>query len=250
MSRILLIETASEVCSVAIAVDGRVVAHVEDLQAPSHAALLTLQIEACSAAAGLTLASIDAIALSSGPGAYTSLRVGSSVAKGICYALGKPLIAVDTLLALACGAQQWYHQTYQDTDQVVYAPALDARRQEIWTALYSADLQLLAPARPIVLEDNLFENFIFPGVPDNKPIRAILSGNGVEKVLSGLSTEKAVLFSPIRCSAIHLAMMAEQLFQNIDFQDIAYFEPFYMKPPNITTPNNAIIGHKNSFITI
>jgi tRNA threonylcarbamoyladenosine biosynthesis protein TsaB len=250
MPRILLIETASEVCSTAIVVDGLVVAHEEALHASSHAALLTLQIEACSKSAGLPLASLDAVALSSGPGAYTSLRVGASVAKGICYALDKPLIAVDTLMALAWGARNWYQQTHLDSMPVVYAPALDARRQEIWTALYSHDLQLLTPTQPLILEDNLFEKFIFSNEFPNQAIRAVIAGNGVEKIKNGLFAEETVLFSPVRCSAIHLANLAELLFQSNDFQDVAYFEPFYMKPPNITIPNHTIPDIKNINITI
>lgn len=239
MSRLLLIETASEVCSAAIAVDGQVVALVEDLHAPSHAALLTLQIEACVKQAGLPLASLDAVAVSRGPGAYTSLRVGASVAKGICYALDKPLIAVDTLLALAHGSRE---ADGEGAQPVLYVPALDARRQEIWTAVYDADLQLLAPAQPLILENNSFQNYLQDcHLPDNsgRPFaRAVVSGNGVEKIRSGGFTEPTVFFSEIRCSARHLLAPATLFLQNADFQDVAYFEPFYMKLPNITTPNN------------
>ena len=220
--------------------DGHVVALVEDLHAASHAALLTLQIEACSKAAGLPLASLDAVALSRGPGAYTALRVGAYVAKGICYALDKPLIAVDTLLSLAGGARAWFELQEGTAEQRVYVPALDARRQEIWTALYDADLQLLAPAQPLILENNSFENFIHQGKRAVVSARAIISGNGVEKIRSGYPDQGTVFFTEIKCSAKHLAPFAEQQYQSADFQDVAYFEPFYMKLPNITTPNNLI----------
>jgi len=238
MSRLLLLETASEVCSAAIAVDGQVVALVEDLRPPSHAALLTLQIEACVKMAGLPLASLDAVALSSGPGAYTSLRVGASVAKGICYALDKPLIAVDTLQALAGAMRAWYQRLESSTETVVYAPALDARRQEIWVALYDAQMQLLAPAQPLILENNLFFNFVSQGKHTDFSAHVVLGGNGAEKIRSGLNYEGSVFFTEIRCSAAHLLPLAERALQNTDFQPVAYFEPFYMKSPNITTPNN------------
>ena len=107
MAKILLIETSGEVCSAAISVDGKVLALVEAPDTQSHAALLTLQIGECSNKAGILLADLDAVAVSKGPGAYTSLRVGASVAKGICFALDKPLIAVDTLLALAHASRLW-----------------------------------------------------------------------------------------------------------------------------------------------
>lgn len=235
MSRILLIDTATEVCSAAIAVDGRVVALEEDLHATSHAALLTIQIDACVKRSGLSLASVDAVALSSGPGAYTSLRVGSSVAKGICYALGKPLIAVDTLLSLAAAAKDHCDRIGMPAGRI-YAPAIDARRQEIWTALYDAELGLLSPAQPLILENNLFESFLGP----DESTCAVIAGNGVEKTRNGWNSRRPVFFTEIKCSAAHLAGLATQKLQNIDFQDVAYFEPFYMKLPNITKPNSPI----------
>ena len=240
MAKILLIETASEVCSAAIAVDGVVVAQSEDLHAQSHAALLTVQIDECSKKAGLPLAALDAVAVSSGPGAYTSLRVGASVAKGICYALDKPLIAVDTLLALAGAAKYWYEQKNGAAGQVLYLPALDARRQEIWTALYDANLQLLAPAQPLILENNLFFNYLWQGSAPDFSTCVVISGNGAEKIRNGGIDENPVFFTEIKCSARHLAPFAAHFLQINDFQDVAYFEPFYMKPPNITTPNNLI----------
>ena len=239
MSRILLIDTASEVCSAAIAVNGRIVADVEDLHAASHAALLTLQIDACVKQSGLPLASLDAVALSSGPGAYTSLRVGASVAKGICYALDKPLIAVDTLLSLAVAARDW--SDLQGINMArIYIPAIDARRQEIWTALYDAELRLIAPAQALILENNLFESFIGQAPGHDDSTCAVISGNGVEKIRSGWNGKAPVFFTEIKCSALHLASLATLYLQNGDFQDIAYFEPFYMKLPNITKPNNPI----------
>lgn len=240
MPRILLIETASEVSSAAIAIDGRVVALEEDLHCQSHAAQLTVQIEACSKGAGIPLASLDAVAVSQGPGAYTSLRVGASVAKGICYALGKPLIAIDTLLTLAWAARSWYLNVQEGTKPVVLVPALDARRQEIWTALYDADLQLLAPTQSLVLENNSFENYIQRGAVPDILAGAVIAGNGSEKIRSGLNLDFPVFFPEIMCSAQHLSDFAEKYFQSADFQDVAYFEPFYMKLPNITTPKKNI----------
>jgi tRNA threonylcarbamoyladenosine biosynthesis protein TsaB len=238
MPRILLIETASEVCSVAIAIDGKVVAHAEELQAQSHSALLTMQIEACSKAAGVSLASLDAVAVSSGPGAYTSLRVGASVAKGICYALGKPLIAVDTLLALAGAAREEYAQTERPGERVLFVPALDARRQEIWTALYDENLSPLIPAQPLILGNNSFEDFVLQGSIKGLNVRTVIAGNGSDKIRSGVKDENSVFFTEKKCSALHLISWAEKKNQVLDFQDVAYFEPFYMKLPNITIQNN------------
>lgn len=231
MAKILLIETSTEVCSVAIAQDGVVLAMAENPDSKSHVALLSLQIEECSAQSGITLGQIDAVAVSRGPGAYTSLRVGASMAKGICYALDKPLLAVDTLQALA-----WASAGQKAGSDVVFVPMLDARRQEIWLAAYNSDLGEEIPVQPLVLENNSFENLLASQFPDWHSKRFILSGNGMDKVRSGRFFEKVEFSAIKKCSAKYMALLAEKLFQLSDFQDVAYFEPTYMKPPNITTP--------------
>lgn len=233
MAKILLLETSTEVCSAAISVDGSVVALSETLDAPNHAALLTLQIEACAQRAGLKLGQLDALALSRGPGSYSSLRVGASVAKGICYALEKPLIAVDTLGALALATKAEF-----EGQAVVFAPMLDARRQEVWLALYDTDMRELAPAQPLIFENNSFEVFLQEKSGGQYPCRVVLSGNGMEKAIIGRVFENLVFSAIKKCSASFLLAAAERQFQAADFQDIAYFEPLYMKPPNITVPAN------------
>ena len=234
MAKILLIETATEVCSTAIAIDGKVVAMAEELQAQQHASLLTLQIETCVRESGIPLAAIDAVAVSSGPGSYTSLRVGASVAKGICYALGKPLIAVDTLLALA-------HAAHDRQAATVFIPMLDARRQEVWAAAYDASLREIAPAQPLILENNLFEKFI-AGLPEQfRGGPFVVAGNGSHKLESASTGENTVFSVAKNCCSGYFSALAERFFQNADFQDVAYFEPFYMKPPHITTPTRAVL---------
>jgi tRNA threonylcarbamoyladenosine biosynthesis protein TsaB len=239
MSRILLIETATEVCSAAIAVDGVIVAIAEELQAPSHATLLTLQIDDCVRRAGIDLAALDAIAVSRGPGSYTALRVGASVAKGLCYALDKPLIAVDTLQALAWASQNAPVAYSQVPESRIFIPMLDARRQEVWLAVYDALLNAIAPEQPLIIENNSFENLICQLLPDAANAVFVISGNGSEKIKNVPLPEKTVFSEVKKCSASHLAALSEQIFQRSDFQDVAYFEPFYMKAPNITTPSKA-----------
>lgn len=237
MARILLIETATDVCSAAIAVDGRIIALSEQSPTLQHAALLTLQIETCVRDAGLSLAMLDAVALSRGPGSYTALRVGAAVAKGICYALDKPLIAVDTLQVLARASLTDLPEN--PGTRTLLVPMLDARRQEVWTAVYDDQGRLLAPAQPIIMENNLFENFLAAHVPGGSGKRLVLSGNGMQK-LQNVPGSVLAVFSPVeKCSATYLAPLAELFFQNSDFQEVAYFEPFYMKPPNITIPKLA-----------
>jgi tRNA threonylcarbamoyladenosine biosynthesis protein TsaB len=235
MAKILLLETSGAVCSAAISLDGSIVALAETQEAPSHSALLTLQIQDCTQKAGIPLADLDAVAISHGPGAYTSLRVGASVAKGICYALDKPLIAVNTLLALAHASRASVPSIPGVSGPHFYVPMLDARRQEIWVAIYDSELQEIAPAQPLIVENNLFFKFVTEKTGGVEISGVILSGSGMEKTRSGEFSEK-IIFSDIeKSSAIYLSALAEQHFQMADFQDIAYFEPVYMKPPNITS---------------
>lgn len=253
MARILLIETATEVCSAALAVDGVVVALQEELNCTNHSALLTVQIEACVRQSGIPLHALDAVAISQGPGSYTALRVGASVAKGICYALEKPLIAVDTLLALAASGLESLKfdpeasgrssslqpmpnfQLQTSNSPTFLMPMLDARRQEVWTAVYDAEMRLLAPAQPLIMENDLFEIFIRTAIPDFHNVQVILSGNGAQKLENVRHGKEAVQSTKKTCSAADLAGWAERFFQISDFQDIAYWSPFYMKLPNITT---------------
>ncbi|MGI9158606.1 MAG: tRNA (adenosine(37)-N6)-threonylcarbamoyltransferase complex dimerization subunit type 1 TsaB, partial [Saprospiraceae bacterium] len=156
MATILLLETATDVCAVGIAVDGRLAAAATEPPPSAHAAHLTIGIQRCLEQAGLNPTDRDAVAISAGPGSYTGLRVGASVAKGICYALNKPLIAVNTLDALAYG--MWAAQP-EPRDAYLFMPMLDARRQEVWTALYDHQLRRLIPPQPLILENNLFSFF-------------------------------------------------------------------------------------------
>lgn len=116
---------------------------------------------------------------------------------------------------------------------------LDARRQEVWTAAYDAALEQVAAAQPVILENNMFEEYL-SGLPfRGQEAVLVFSGNGSLKI-KNVPVEKNVVFSPVKkCSSRHMAVLAEQFFQRADFQDVAYFEPFYMKAPNITTPSKS-----------
>lgn len=237
MSKILLIETATEVCGAAIAIDGVVAALEEVPESANHAALLTLQIQSCLRQLNLQPADLDAVAVSAGPGSYTALRVGVATAKGLCYALQKPLIGVNTLLALARASLESLYTT-ATPENCLLMPMLDARRNEIWTGVYDAYLrELIAPA-PLIMEHNLFANHLTQVEGTENKNVLVLSGNGCFKAESVDSGKKTVFSDVKKCSASHLAYFAEKYIQNAEFQDLLHFEPFYMKPPNITTPNH------------
>jgi tRNA threonylcarbamoyladenosine biosynthesis protein TsaB len=222
--KILHIESATEVCSVAISDGTNVLAFCEAEKPMSHAAMTTVLVERCLAEAKLEPTDLEAISLSKGPGSYTSLRVGSSVAKGMCYALNLPLIAVDTLesLAMAAVAQ------FGDTD-ALYCPMIDARRMEVYTTLYDARGAIIRPLESLIVEADSFAEFVERGQ------KIIFIGSGAEKCSEILNFPN-FSFHALPCSALHIIEIANQCFINKIFTNIIFFNPEYVKKPNITTP--------------
>ena len=163
MAIILGIETATSVCSIALSRDGKLIAIRESEGAKEHSAMLTGFIAELVAEAGITYSQIDAFAVSMGPGSYTGLRIGVSSAKGLCYALDKPFIAVDTLKALAWQAQQLCKQQKRDIENSLFCPMLDARRMEVFTALFDHKLQVVEAVNALVVTGEDFAAF------DNAP---------------------------------------------------------------------------------
>jgi tRNA threonylcarbamoyladenosine biosynthesis protein TsaB len=228
MPAILLIETATEICSTAISQDGAIIAQKEAEAPYSHGEQLTLQIQTCCKEAGLSLAQLDAVAISAGPGSYTALRIGTATAKGICYARQKPLVAVDTLEAIAVATI-----AKTQREKALYLPMIDARRMEVYTAIFDGQGQCLEPPHARVISESSFDQYLEQGYS------LVLSGNGAEKCLSILP-EKGVHFEAIYCRAKNLIPMAEKKLKNNQVESLAYFEPFYLKPPNITTPKKRL----------
>lgn len=223
---ILNLETATEVCSVGLAGAGRPLALCERTEGNDHGRIVTRLVGACMDAAGLELGDLSAVAVSGGPGSYTSLRIGVSVAKGICFALERPLLAVDTLASLAWAAAR----TDGDPD-ALYCPMIDARRMEVYTALYDAGGQEVLPVQPMVLDDSAFRSYFEAGK------RLVFVGNGSEKCRPLLAGRNAA-FPAVRCSAAHLAELSFRQFTQGVFADLAGYSPNYLKAPNITRPAN------------
>lgn len=173
----------------------------------------------------MKFADLDAVAVSKGPGSYTGLRIGVSAAKGICYAVKKPLIAIGTLDAMANGCQKTEGGGQTD---VVFIPMIDARRMEVYTATYDAKGNKLKEVEPIVIEENTsLQSFVSDLC---HPTSVIFSGDGMPKAKELLSKIPNAVFSDAgMCSAKHLASLAENAFAEKKFEDLAYFEPFYLK---------------------
>ena len=218
MSLILSLETATPVCSVALHIKGQLIAtqslHVEK----SHAESLPLTIEHLLAISPYTKKDLVAVALSSGPGSYTGLRIGTATAKGLCYALGIPLIAVNTLEAMAYGMQPY------NLHQALLCPMLDARRMEVYCLLTDAQGKLLEATHPQVIDAASFQSWLTD--------HAILFfGDGAEKCKPLLATHPHASFvDHIHPTARHVGALAHAKFQQASFEELAYFEPLYLKP--------------------
>jgi tRNA threonylcarbamoyladenosine biosynthesis protein TsaB len=218
---ILQIETATSACSVALARDGNVLVSKQVNERNIHAEVITLFIDELVTSAGLKYNEVDAIAVSSGPGSYTGLRIGVSTAKGLCFALGKPLIAIETLAAMADGITGI--EAFDKSENLLLCPMIDARRMEVFTAVFSKDGQRVRPTSAEIIDENSFADLL----GSNK---MVFFGDGAEKCRVILERNpKALFFEGFVNSAASLTKKAFRKFLNKEFEDVAYFEPCYLK---------------------
>lgn len=217
MAKILQIETATAICSVALSVNGENISYKEEHGQNLHAANLTLFIDEVVKAAGLAYQDLDAIAVSKGPGSYTGLRIGVSTAKGLCYALDKPLVAIETLNMMAAG-----FLTENPGYSGLICPMIDARRMEVYTAVFDPLLQILLPTEAKIIDETSFNNFL-----SNQIITFL--GDGAAKCAEVLTHQNAKFDARNFNSAAYMSQLANQAFNNGNFEDVAYFEPFYLK---------------------
>ncbi|MBI2280052.1 MAG: tRNA (adenosine(37)-N6)-threonylcarbamoyltransferase complex dimerization subunit type 1 TsaB [Bacteroidetes bacterium] len=228
MSLILGIETATKICSVAISRDEKLLALKEIGGEYSHSENLNHFIELACAEAKITLNQLDAIVVSKGPGSYTGLRIGVSTAKGLCYGLDKPLIAVDTLKAMVVGVTDSL-PFGEVQGGVLFCPMIDARRMEVYTALYISKFELIEPISAKIIDENSFAHFL----DKNK---VVFFGDGAEKCKSLLNNHpNAVFIDNVEPSAQYVNQLASSKFKQGIFEDVAYFEPYYLKEFLATT---------------
>jgi len=218
MGSILCLETSSKVCSVAIGKDGKTLSCQESELENAHSSQLTALIKIALHDAGLELQGLSAIAVSMGPGSYTGLRIGVAAAKGFCYSLDKPLIAIPTLKALAYGMRE-----KTGTLGVLLCPMLDARRMEIYTAVYDRSLNEVLPVSAEIITEDSFAGLLESGT-------VVFAGEGALKCRPLLGNHKnAIFFDDFRLSARFLYPLAFEKFRNGTFENLAYFEPYYLK---------------------
>lgn len=212
---ILCIETATTNCSVALGGEGKLIALKEDYSSNySHAERLHLFIDTILKENALTPGDLSAIAVSKGPGSYTGLRIGVSAAKGLCFSLDVPLISVPTLTSLA-------RQVNPEVGEYII-PLLDARRMEVYTAGFDVTLNQVFDTRAQILEEKAFMEYLEKGV-------VTFIGNGVEKFKQICHHENARFVEGKLPSASEMPAIAFDKFQEGDFEDVAYFEPYYLK---------------------
>lgn len=228
MPKILLIETATKVCSVALSIDGVVMAIKEESGQNLHASNLTLFIDEVVKKSGVAFSDLDAVCVSKGPGSYTGLRIGVSTAKGICFALDIPLIAIETLSMMATGFLA------EHTDYVgLVTSMIDARRMEVYTAVFDADMNVLEATNAKIIDNDSYMDFL-------RANEITFIGDGAEKCASTLNHSNARFNLVNYNSAKYMAKLAEEAFKMKKFEDVAYFEPFYLKDFVVTQPKAKI----------
>jgi len=220
MSLILQVETATSVCSIALAENGRVLACREMDQRNAHAERITLFIDEVLNMTGKRYAELDAIAVSSGPGSYTGLRIGVSTSKGLSFALDRPLIAIETLAAMADGMSL---RGMIPNESVLLCPMIDARRMEVFTAVFDTRGNVIIPVSAEIIDEYSFADLL-------QNNQMIFFGDGAEKCRDILSVHtNARIVNGFINSAAHLTKRATEKYKKKEFVDVAYFEPYYLK---------------------
>lgn len=235
MATILNIETSTEVCSVSLAKDGETLFLKESTEGLNHSQLLTVFIEELFESADFDKKQLDAVAVSKGPGSYTGLRIGVSVAKGLCYGLNIPLIGVGSIDAMGHYVAENVADFYTESnDNLLFCPMIDARRMEVYTAIFDKKGEQNQPVSAEIIDESSFGSLL----EENK---ILFFGNGAEKCKAALNHPNAVFEGPAKTSARFMQKLSENKFNQREFENVAYFEPFYLKDFVATIPKNKIL---------
>jgi len=210
-----------------------VLEHYENYEGRTHSTLLSAMIRDVMHYARSREITIDAVAVSIGPGSYTGLRIGLSEAKGLAFGMNVPLIGVNTLQLLTVTAQ---FSHFVDDENVRYAPMIDARRMEVYTAVYDAALHEVMPPQPLIIDEAAYEQQLAQG-------RLMLFGDGSEKARQVITHPNAEFLGPIKPVAVNMLALSEKAWREKDFIDVAYSTPLYLKDFKATKPKNLLISH-------
>ncbi len=234
---ILHIETATDICSVALSKGDQQLSLLESDKERSHATLLNQFIRKALEEAGHALKQLDGVAVSKGPGSYTGLRIGVSTAKGIAYALGIPLLASGTLENMAHGAfahPEVIRLIENSGEQVLLCPMLDARRMEVYAGFYAPDQSIFREVRADIIDGDSYKEILAKH-------QVCFFGNGSGKCRESLSHPHAHFIEGINPSATSMIEPVLSRYQKEQFEDVAYFEPFYLKDFIATTPKKKVL---------
>ncbi len=236
MAVILNIETSTEVCSVSLANDGETLFQEESSEGLNHSQLLTVFIEDLFSKNNVGFDQLEAVAVSKGPGSYTGLRIGVSVAKGLCYGLNIPLISVGSIEAMgyhvALHVAEYHNE--KPAEDMLFCPMIDARRMEVYTALFNAEGEALTTVTAEIIDENSFKEQLA-----EHPV--LFFGNGAEKCRSKITHSNALFEGPAKTSARFMQKLSEKKYNKREFENVAYFEPFYLKDFVATIPKNKIL---------
>ena len=217
MALILSIDTSTKVCSVALHREGNLIAFSQYFMEKSHSSILTNLIAEVVRNSSHEMKDINAVAISEGPGSYTGLRIGTSTAKGICFALDVPLIAVSTLMSMCRGVAR---SNYRKS---LLCPMIDARRMEVYSLICNHELQIVKDISPMIIDEQSFEDLL-------SKQEILFFGDGSEKCQPVIGGSKNAVFLPdVHPSARDIGDLGWAKYQNNEFADLAYFEPFYLK---------------------
>jgi tRNA threonylcarbamoyladenosine biosynthesis protein TsaB len=227
MAKILSLETSTTVCSVALHENSSLIAVAEVHLEHSHGSKLAKLVDSIVKVGDIQIGDVNAVAVSSGPGSYTGLRIGTSTAKGICFALNVPLIAIDTLSILSAQVNAI------NFERSLLCPMIDARRMEVYCSVSEADGSIIQNVEAKVIDEKSFEGLL-------SERRVIFFGNGAEKCRSVITHSNALFLTGITPSAIQLGSMALGKFEKGEFEDLFQFEPFYLKEFKAKKPSTFI----------
>ncbi len=225
LALLLNIDTATENASVCISEKDKILESIASSEQKEHASFVHIAVEHLMKKANKNLRELDAISITGGPGSYTGLRVAMATAKGLCYALSIPLISINTLKVMAFAAKE-------GSEKMLYCPMIDARRMEVFTALYDNELKVLLQPGPVILNEDFLLDYI-------KREKIIFVGNGILK-FRNIQNHNNCIFSDIKTNATHLAKLAFLNYQTGQFVDITYAEPQYLKSFNLVKSATAI----------
>lgn len=229
MSCILHIETSTQVCSVALSEDGQCIFSKADFEGPSHAVTLGVYVDEALSFADSHAIPLDAVAVSCGPGSYTGLRIGVSMAKGVCYGRDLPLIGLPTLEVM-CVPLLLDDELPEDA---LFCPMIDARRMEVYAAVYDRALKPVRETAADIIDEHSYAAFL-----EKRPI--YFFGNGAAKCMEKLQHPNAHFVKDIHPLAKWMFPLAEKAFARGEFKDVAYFEPFYLKEFVASSPKKLL----------